>query len=104
MWPSTYMYFQIGDDDEDADESEPVRVKILQTHVIDEKAEPTRVVELGPKKGDGLRIVCHDGSVLEALQVQPATKKAMDAKSFINGMRGQTLRWVEMPEDESEGS
>lgn len=104
MWPSTYMYFQIGDDDEDADESEPVRVKILQTHVIDEKAEPTRVVELGPKKGDGLRIVCHDGSVLEALQVQPATKKAMDAKSFINGMRGQKLRWVEMPEGESEGS
>lgn len=98
MWPSTYMYFQIGDD-EDADESEPVRVKILKTHVVDEKAEPTRVVELGPKKGDGLRVVCHDGSVLEALQVQPATKKAMDAKSFINGMRGQTLRWVEMPEE-----
>ena len=98
MWPSTYMYFQIGDD-EDAGESEPVRVKILKTHVVDEKAEPTRVVELGPKKGDGLRIVCHDGSVLEALQVQPATKKAMDAKSFINGMRGQTLRWVEMPEE-----
>ena len=103
MWPSTYMYFQIGDDgDGDDDSSEPVRVKILKTHVVDEKVEPTQVVELGPKKGDGLRIVCHDGSVLEALQVQPATKKAMDAKSFMNGMRGQRLRWVEMPEQNNE--
>ena len=104
MWPSTYMYFQIGDDsDGDDDSSEPVRVKILQTNVVDEKAEPTQVCELGPNKGDGLMIVCHDGSVLEASQVQPATKKAMDAKSFMNGMRGQRLRWVEMPEQTNEG-
>lgn len=100
MWPSTYMYFQIGDGD--ADESEPVRVKILKSHVVDEKTEPTQVVELGPKKGDGLRIVCHDGSVLEALQVQPATKKPMDAKSFMNGMRGQALRWVQMTDENEE--
>ena len=58
------------------------------------------MVEMGPKKGDGLRIVCVDGSVLEVSQVQPAMRKAMDAKSFMNGMRGQALRWIETPEEE----
>mmetsp|Transcript_29542 Transcript_29542/g.65078 ORF Transcript_29542/g.65078 Transcript_29542/m.65078 type:complete len:466 (+) Transcript_29542:105-1502(+) len=105
MWPGTYMYFQVGDDDDAgaAASDEPLRVKILKTQVLDDKVEPSNVVEMGPSKGDGLRIVCGDGSVLEVSQVQPAMRKAMDAKSFMNGMRGQTLRWIETP-DEEEGN
>ena len=98
------MYFQVGDDDDAgaAANDEPLRVKILKTHVLDDKVKPTNVAEMGPNKGDGLRIVVGDGSVLEVSQVQPAMRKAMDAKSFMNGMRGQTLRWIETPDEEEE--
>jgi methionyl-tRNA formyltransferase len=109
MWPGTFIYLQVGDDDpESADADEPVRVKILKTRVVGEDEEgggvvaPTNLIEMGPRKKDGLRIVCGDGSVLEVAQLQPATKKAMDAKSFVNGLRGQTVRWVKTPDPENE--
>ena len=91
MWPGTFIYIQIGDDD---DTKEPVKMKIIETRVLEETNEPTNVIEIGPNKGDGLRLVCSDGSVLELLKVQPVTRKAMDAKSFVNGLQGQTVQWV----------
>ena len=96
MWPGTFLYLRVGDDES----NEPVVVKVAKTRVLAETAEPTDVIELGPKKGDGLRLVCFDGSVLELLEVQPATKKVMDAKSFVNGLQGQTVRWVDMTSEE----
>ena len=90
MWPGTFIYIQIGDDDM----KEPVKMKIIETRVLEEANEPTNVIEIGPNKGDGLRLVCADGSVLELLKVQPVTRKAMDAKSFVNGLQGQTVQWV----------
>lgn len=98
MWPGTHMFFRVGDAEE------PIRVKVLKTRVVEgEKAEPTDLVEMGPnKKKDGLRVVCGDGSVLELMQVQPATKKAMDARSFANGSRGAEIRWAQMPEEEEQ--
>jgi methionyl-tRNA formyltransferase len=57
------------------------------------------MLELGERKGDGLRLVCGDGSILEILQLQPVTRKVMDAKSFMNGVQGKTVRWVKpLPE------
>lgn len=97
MWPGTFLYFRVGDDQE----TDPVKVKVIKTRVVEGTAKPTKVIEMGPKKGDGLRVICGDGSVLELLQVQPVTKKIMDAKSFANGLQGRTLRWVKFP-DESE--
>lgn len=96
MWPGTFLYVQIGDDEG----KEPVKVKVIESRVLDETAEPTNAIEIGPKKGDGLRLVCADGSVLEMLQVQPATRKVMDAKSFVNGLQGQTVRWLSGLESE----
>jgi hypothetical protein len=43
-----------------------------------------------------------DGSVLELLQVQPATRKAFRARDFQNGYPGETIRWVETPEDQKD--
>ena len=65
-----------------------------QSKVIPEPQDPTDVIALGPTKKSGLRLVCGDGSVLEMLRVQPAGKKAMDAKSFINGYPTRIIRWV----------
>lgn len=95
MWPGCFLHFQIGDDD-----TEPVKVKVIKSRVLEEKMEPTDVIEIGQKKGDGLRMVCFDGSVLEMLQVQPATRNVMDAKSFANGLQGRSVRWLN-GEDES---
>lgn len=104
MWPGTFMYLRIGDDDPAAP---PVKVKIIETRVAGNagSAEPTDVVEIPPKqqqKGPGLHVICHDGSVLEIVRIQPLTKKTMDAKSFVNGLRGQTLRWARGPVSEEE--
>ena len=95
MWPGTFLYVQVGDDQD----VEPVKMKIIKSRVLQEDAEElTDEIVLGPNKKDGLRVVCGDGSILELLEVQPVTRKAMDAKSFVNGLRGEIIRWVKMPE------
>ena len=96
MWPGAFMYLEVGEG------SEPVKYKILETRLLDEKAEdgPTDAIERGPSKKDGLRLVCHDGSMLEINRLQPATKNPVDALSFINGLQGRTVRYVKTPEEE----
>lgn len=95
MWPGTFLYMRIGDDEE----SEPIKVKIIKSQILEESgAELTNKIVLGKAKKDGLMLTCGDGSILELLQVQQVTRKAMDAKSFVNGLRGQSLSWVKMPE------
>jgi methionyl-tRNA formyltransferase len=110
-WPGTWLYLKIGDDISE----EPVRLKAIETRVRsksnllatdvtdddddEEGTHTNKTIKLGSQKGSGLLVKCHDGSVLELLQVQPNTKKVMDAKSFVNGLRGQTIAWVEMPEE-----
>jgi len=93
MWPGAFIYLEVGEG------STPVKYKILQTQLLDEKAEggPTDAVERGPRKKDGLRLTCFDGSVLEINRLQPATKKPVDALSFINGLQGRTVRYVKPP-------
>jgi methionyl-tRNA formyltransferase len=90
MWPGTFVYMQLDDE-------EPMKVKITETRVLDETMDPTTVIDIGPSKTDGLRLVCGDGSVLEILRLQPVTRKEMDAKSFVNGLQGRTARWIKSP-------
>ena len=96
MWPGAFLYIQIGD-------REPIKVKVIETRLVDgETREPTDVIELGPKKGDGLYLVCFDGSILELVTVQPATRKAFPARDFQNGYPGETIRWVKTPDDQAQ--
>lgn len=91
MWPGAFLYLQVGDID-----VAPVKYKILETRVVPGTvSEKTDEVTPGPSKKDGLRLVCADGSVLEILRLQPATKKPVDALSFVNGLQGRTVRWVD---------
>ena len=94
MWPGVFLYVQIGE------RPDIVKLKVTKSRVVSERQEPTNVVRLGPNKGDGLYVVCGDGSVLELLEVQPATKRAFPAKDFQNGYPGEVIRWVKPPEDE----
>ena len=91
IWPGTFLYVRIGPDEP---ENTPVKVKVIESRVLAEGADPTDLIEIGPNKKDGLRLVCSDGSVLEILKIQPVTKKVMDAKSFVNGLQGRTVRWL----------
>jgi methionyl-tRNA formyltransferase len=92
MWPGAFLYLEVGEG------TEATKFKLLETRVLDEKVDPTDVVEPGPSKKDGLRVVCADGSMLEINRLQPATRKPMDALSFVNGLQGKTIRWVKAPE------
>ena len=92
MWPGAFLYLEVGE------ESDPVKFKILETTVLDEKADVTDAVTPGPSKKDGLRLVSVDGSILEIKRLQPATKKPVDALSFVNGLQGRTVKWVKTPE------
>jgi len=87
MWPGCFLYLEVGKG------STPVKFKILETRLLEGKAEsyPTDVVEC---RKDGLRLVCFDGSILEILRLQPATKKPVDSLSFVNGLQGRTVRYV----------
>jgi methionyl-tRNA formyltransferase len=100
MWPGTYIYVQIGDEDVES-VKEPIKMKVIESRVLPDIVEATNIIEIGPKKGDGLRLVCYDGSVLEMRKVQPATRNVMDAKSFVNGLQGQTVRWLSVLDEES---
>lgn len=92
MWPGAFVYLEVGEG------MEPAKFKLLETRVLEEKTKPTDVVEAGPTKQDGLRLVCADGSILEINRLQPATRKPMDALSFVNGLQGKAVRWVKTPE------
>jgi methionyl-tRNA formyltransferase len=55
---------------------------------------------LGPSQGsvgdiavtkDAIVVTCGDAQTLEITQVQPPGKKAMEVKSYANGLRGKTL-------------
>mmetsp|Transcript_16622 Transcript_16622/g.38169 ORF Transcript_16622/g.38169 Transcript_16622/m.38169 type:complete len:411 (+) Transcript_16622:80-1312(+) len=95
MWPGAFIYLEVGEG------SAPVKYKILDTRLIEGTAEggPTDLIERGPTKKDGLRLICFDGSILEINRLQPATKKPVDALSFLNGLQGRTVRYVKTPED-----
>eukprot|EP00535_Pseudo-nitzschia_heimii_P004558 CAMPEP_0197177326 /NCGR_PEP_ID=MMETSP1423-20130617/2968_1 /TAXON_ID=476441 /ORGANISM="Pseudo-nitzschia heimii, Strain UNC1101" /LENGTH=404 /DNA_ID=CAMNT_0042626853 /DNA_START=125 /DNA_END=1339 /DNA_ORIENTATION=- len=95
MWPGAFLYLEVGEG------SEPVKYKIIETRLLEEEREnePTEFIKRGPSKKDGLRLVCFDGSILEINRLQPATKKPVDALSFINGLQGRTVRYVKTPED-----
>jgi methionyl-tRNA formyltransferase len=90
MWPGTFVYLEI-------EGSHRLRLKLWKPEMLDERMEATQLVEIGPSKKDGLRLVCDDGSVLEILKLQPVTRNVMDAKSFVNGLRGRAVKWVKTP-------
>jgi methionyl-tRNA formyltransferase len=95
MWPQVSMWFKVGQ------KRPPIQVKLLETRVVpDTKVDPTDEVKLGPTKESGLYVVCGDGSVLEVLQLKPATKKAFSARDFQNGFPNETIRWVRPPTEE----
>jgi len=104
-WPGTWSTFSLAG-------GEGERVKIVTTVVLSAapgSSAPTREVNLvklprpasscltAPVPSEALRVVCGDGSVLGVVELLPPGKKAMAARSFVNGLRGAALSWTEPP-------
>ena len=85
-WPSTWCLVKIGD-------AAPLRAKLLVTRVDPVDAQPSRVLSI-TTKGDALRFVCGDGSVLEVLKLTMPGRKPVNAKAFWNGLNGRSAEWV----------
>ena len=94
IWPGVWTSMVIGDNDAQ-------RVKIVTTKLLSAEPgseAPTRqVTELKEGKKTVLKVVCGDGSILGVTHLQVPGKNIVDAKSFVNGLRGQSLRWC-LPE------
>jgi len=90
IWPGLWTTMTFGD-------GEPQRVKIITTRVLEAapgSADPTyEISEQKEGKKSILRIVCGDGSVLGVTDLQVPGKNVVDAKSFVNGLRGQPVFW-----------
>ena len=103
----TWSSFLIVDssNSNDGGKTESMRINIISTVVLKDApagAPPppldTRVGSSrhpdGRTKGSILSVSCGDGSVLGITAVQPATKRVMAARDFLNGMKkNKSLRW-----------
>jgi len=90
MWPGVYVWLQIGD-------ATPIKYKLIETSVLAGGVRDVTDVIVTQKSG--LEMVCCDGSVLQITRLQPATRKPMDAVSFLNGLQGKTVRYVPEPDE-----
>ena len=99
MWPGTHFFVEYA-----GEKGAKKKVKVGKTRVVEEGIEgggegdqerDVQLLRLKQGKGGGLLVNCGDGSVLEVLQIQPEAKKMMDAKSFVNGLSGAEVRWVD---------
>jgi methionyl-tRNA formyltransferase len=107
-WPGAWAWFQKSDaaaaaDSDAAAAKQPLtKLKLIRTEVGQQQpqqhTENSKAVSL---QSGALEVVCADGSVLRVLQVQPEGKKPMDAKSYVNGLRGATLSWVATASDDA---
>ena len=87
-WPGSRVSLKVGDGSE-------VALKLLTTRVgptsSGEAVSTTAQLPLTWSPPESLQVQCGDGSVLEVVEVQPESKKAMAAKAFWNGLRGREV-------------
>ena len=73
-------------------------IKLLDTEVVSDapQEKPSNVVQVVKVgKEMQLHIHCSDGSVLGVNAVLPEARNRMPVKSFVNGLHGGVLTWLE---------
>ncbi|CAM9285194.1 unnamed protein product [Discosporangium mesarthrocarpum] len=91
-WPGTWALLSSGE----GKDAEPNKVKLVTTEIGKENPDGGDSSKNIVLRNGALEIQCGDGSVLRVLELQPPGRKVMDAKSFVNGLRGAQLTWVEL--------
>lgn len=96
-WPGTWAEFVVTD--ESTSEKHELVLKVLRSQVL--RCEGGMCFGVHDVKlsecGKMLAVVCDDGSMLGLSIIQPPGKKAMDARSFWNGLRGKRLERKRVP-------
>ncbi|XP_064945932.1 uncharacterized protein LOC135581712 isoform X2 [Musa acuminata AAA Group] len=87
-WPGTRAKFQVIDMNGHPNDLE---IKIITTRVSDASGSKESRDEI-TFVGSALLVPCAGHSWLEILELQPPGKKAMSARDFWNGLRGQKLK------------
>lgn len=97
-WPGAFATFHVSA--AGAAAASTMVVKVLRSRVADD-AEAAALAAGAPPGGivfsdAGARLLvpCGGGGVLEVLELQPPTKKAMAPKAFYNGLSGKRLSVV----------
>ncbi len=82
VWPGTKCLFLL--------DGVPLECKIVTTQVIenDKNLKPGEISFMA----DAIDISCGDGLVLRVLELQPAGKKEMSARDFLNGVKNKQLK------------
>ena len=95
-WPGTKGAFLVKKEDAAEDAWQEVTLKIITANVFEDASETTAAggdysgaVTLTKKT---MRVPCANGTWLEVTEVQPPGKKAMDAASYANGLKGSVLK------------
>lgn len=106
-WPGTSATFSLCDSDT-GEAEEDIQLKILRTRpplrfksasfneIEDDRGDHMsdnrkKIVQLSDDESS-LTIPCADGRHVEVLEVQPPSKKAMEPKAFMNGLKGKLLK------------
>ena len=96
-WPGTKGAFAVKKEDEAEDAWREVTLKIITARVFENGDDPLDA-EAGAYSGavkltkKSMRVPCAGGTWLEVTEVQPPGKKAMDAASYANGLKGSVLK------------
>ena len=96
-WPGTKGAFAVKKEDEAEDAWREVTLKIITARVFENGDDPMDA-EAGAYSGavtltkKSMRVPCAGGTWLEVTEVQPPGKKAMDAASYANGLKGSVLK------------
>jgi methionyl-tRNA formyltransferase len=95
-WPGTKGAFLVKKEDAAEDAWQELTLKIITANVFEDASETTAAggdysgaVTLTKKT---MRVPCAGGTWLEVTEVQPPGKKAMDAASYANGLKGSVLK------------
>ncbi len=80
-WPSAKLRLEI--------ENQLIECKIIKTNVTENHTQ-LKPGEIFIDK-NSLKLCCNDNKLLEILEIQPAGKKILNARDFINGMKSKKV-------------
>jgi len=128
-WPGTWCFMRVVTDSNDGGDGngnggggEVVRMKIITSMVLSDATTVSGRLTMNnktieqktvstydlitrkenPKKELVLQVICGDGSIFGIVELQPPGKKTMNVRSYLNGLRGKRLEWVDTARNPTE--
>eukprot|EP00605_Chrysophyceae_sp_TOSAG23-4_P001767 GSChrysophyteH1.ASY1.ANO1.1955.1 assembled CDS len=98
-WPGVWSWFRVlakADINEKMQEKGPLKIKLVTTCIVTkDMLDLDDAGVRSPKIENALLLKASDGTFLGILELQPNGKRVMSAKSFLNGLRGESfLEWT----------